>query len=128
YDIKGSQTRLLIEEFEDAIAQGADLDLSVLEDYAGKDTLAARYGISREVFKRAEHAPKFGAGFPHRSFREAWGQAGRAARETIEAHGWGHGQARFRTWEERVVRELLTMARVAYEVATDDSVQGLDDP
>lgn len=128
YDINGSQTNKLIEEFEDAIAAGAELDISVLTDYEGKDVLSKRYGVSRDVFKQAEHAPKFGAGFPHQTFEVAWRLAGKDAYDTVEEYGWGHCEHRFRTWEERVAGELKTMAGIAYAVATDPAVRGLSDP
>lgn len=131
YDLIGSQTRKLVEEFEDAVAAGAELDLTVLTDYdaqGGKDALAERHGVSRDVFKRAEHAPKFGAGFPHHTFEAAWKLASAAAYEKLEDHGWSYGGSRFRIWEERVARELPTMARAAYDVAGDAGVPEFDDP
>lgn len=128
YDIVGSQTSKLVEEFEDAIRAGADLDISVLTEYPGKDALAESHGVPRDVFKRAEHAPKFGAGFPHATFSAAWNHARALARKTLDDHGPGHGESRYMTWEERVARELPTMARVAYEVASDPRVPDLVDP
>lgn len=118
WDIKSSQTAKLIEEFEDANVAGAGLDISVLTEYLGKDVLAKRHGVSREVFKRAEHAPKFGAGFTFKTFASAKKSAEREA-----AHDRRRGRTYDLTWQEHVRSKLHTMPKIALEIAEDPSIE-----
>lgn len=123
WDIKSSQSAKLIEEFEDAILAGADLDITVLTGYAGKDALAAQHGVSRDVFKRAEHSPKFGAGFTHNTFESAWNSARREATITRQK-----GNTYDMTFDEHVRSRLHTMPRIALEIAEDVNVPEINDP
>lgn len=121
YDIVSSQTTALLQFFEEAIEAGADLDITVLTEYPGKDALAAEYGVPRTVFKRAEHAPKFGAGFRFKTFEGAWQQALYVAQKTRR-------RSDSRSLDDRARAALHTMPRLALEIAEDPSVPQITDP
>jgi hypothetical protein len=135
YDISSSQTEALIMELEMAVRMGADLDVSILKEYAendGKDGLAAEYGIHRDRWKRPEHSIKFGAGFNHDTFAEARAAAEGRVLKRIEdendepdfskLHHFEHESGES-AWERAVYNELPTMAAVARDWADDEDIQ-----
>lgn len=136
YDIASSQTEGLRQEMEHAAREGANVDLSVLGKYPGKDTLAETHGIGRERWKRPEHAVKFGAGFSHDTYQEALSAGKGRVLSRIEGED---GEPRFHlldrldhesgkmAWERAVHNELPTMARVACGWAQSEDVP-LSDP
>jgi hypothetical protein len=139
FDIKSSQTEALIQEMEMAVRMGADLDLSVIKDYAendGKDGLADEHGIHRDRWKRPEHSVKFGAGFNHDTFAESRAAAegrvlarienddGEPDFSKLHQHEHESGKA---AYERAVYNELPTMAAVARDWADDEEIQ-YDDP
>lgn len=126
YDIVGSHTVRLVEEFELANERGAGLDITVLTEYPGKDALAKEYGVPRSVFKRAEHAPKYGAGFVP-TMGVAWKLARDRAKKRLAE--WGNTSyykervcSDRETWDRFVRSCLPTMAQLALEIAEDDKV------
>lgn len=73
-DIASSQTVALLQLLHEAADSGADVDPTVLETYldaGGKDNVASRYGIPRELLKPVEHSLKFGATFTHSTVENA---------------------------------------------------------
>jgi hypothetical protein len=126
YDIKSSQTEALIQEFEDANERGADLDLSILTGYVGKDELAARHSIPRDVWKRPEHAVKFGAGFTYNSFENARSIAKRNAARYLSNHDHGtlrmDHETREAVYERLVYNRLPTLAQTARDWADEGYV------
>ena len=137
-DIKSSQTEGLIGEMKRAASMGADLEVSILVDYAksgGKDGLAERFGIDRELWKRPEHAVKFGADFHYKTVKKALQAARRKVHERVNSGGKFHydrlHQFRHETRQEayrRAVRgQLSTMAATALDWSENPDIL-YDDP
>lgn len=136
YDISSSQTAALTQEMEQAATDGADILLSTLTEYPGKDYLARTYGVERDKWKRPEHAVKFGAGFSHDNYEEARGTAEGRVLARIRGddgeprfdrlHHLDHENGKM-AWERAVYNELPTMAQVARDWADDNKVP-FDDP
>jgi hypothetical protein len=126
YDIKSSQTEALIQEFQDENKRGADLDISILTGYVGKDELAARHSIPRDVWKRPEHAVKFGAGFTYSSFENARSIAERNAARYLSNHDLGtlrmDHEAREAVYKRLVYNRLPTLAQTARDWADEGYV------
>lgn len=136
YDIKSSQTEGLKQEMEMAVEMGADIDPSSVSDYVGKDGLAERYGIDRELWKRPEHGGKFGAMFAYDSYEAALGAAkGKVLRRIKDRGGnprWSlldrlpHESEKM-AWQRAVYNALPTMAQTARDWADDPGID-YDDP
>lgn len=135
-DIKSSQTEALIQELEFAESKGADVDPAVLKDYVGKDALADRFGPGRDLWKRPEHAVKFGARFNYESFEAARSAAkgqvlGRLKDKDGNVH-WSRlhtlpHETKGAAWTRAVYNELSTMAQVACDWAENEEI-GYEDP
>jgi len=131
-DIKSSQTEALIQEMKMAVRMGAELDVTVLTEYEGKDSLAEHFGIDRDLWKRPEHGGKFGAMFNYERYEDAR----RAAEGKVIARiGTGEDdepnwerlhQLAFETgkmsWERAVYNALPTMAQTARDWADDPEI------
>lgn len=135
-DIASSQTEALILELEYAEKKGADVDLFVLNGYEGKDVLAERYGPDRNLWKRPEHAVKFGAQFNYDSFQAARSAAkGQVLSRIKDAAGktrWDQlhtlaHETKAEAWSRAVYNKLSTMAQVAHDWAENEEI-GYEDP
>ena len=136
-DIQSSQTEALIQEMVDANKLGADLDVEVLTDYVGKDTLADRFGIDRDLWKRPEHGGKFGAMFNQDTYEEALSTAKqkvirRLGKDESGDPNWDKlSRLEFESgemaWQRAVYNALPTMARTARDWADDEEID-YEDP
>jgi hypothetical protein len=136
-DISSSQTEGLIQEMKMAVRMGADLDVTVLTEYDGKDSLAEHFGIDRDLWKRPEHGGKFGAMFNYDTYEDALNAAKGKVIARIGTDDDGDPiweklrqlpfESRKLAWERAVYNALPTMAKTARDWADDADIE-YDDP